>query len=76
MARSATGTRAEPPPGSVTPWSHRDRHAQVYRRHGTHVYALANQYDYAAPAFGFTCRLIYDESGLVPDYPGIAVRAG
>ena len=32
-------------------------------------------YDYAAPAFGFTCRLRYDESGLVLDYPGIAVRA-
>jgi hypothetical protein len=26
-------------------------------------------------AFGFTCRLVYDESGLVLDYPGIAVRA-
>ncbi len=34
------------------------------------------RYDYTAPAFGFTCRLVYDESGLVLDYPGIAVRAG
>lgn len=34
------------------------------------------QYDYSAPAFGFTARLRYDESGLVTDYPGIAVRAG
>ena len=34
------------------------------------------RYDYAAPAFGFTSRLIYDESGLVLDYPGIARRAG
>lgn len=34
------------------------------------------RYDYAAPAFGFTCRLIYDQSGLVLHYPGIAVRAG
>lgn len=33
------------------------------------------RYDYAAPVFGFTCRLRYDESGLVLDYPGIAVRA-
>jgi hypothetical protein len=33
------------------------------------------RYDYSAPAFGFTCRLLYDESGLVLDYPGIAVRA-
>ena len=34
------------------------------------------RYDYAAPAFDFTCRLSYDESGLVLDYPGIAIRAG
>jgi uncharacterized protein len=34
------------------------------------------RYEYAAPAFDFACRLIYDESGLVLDYPGIAVRAG
>ncbi len=34
------------------------------------------RYDYAAPAFGFTSRLVYDESGLVVDYPGIARRAG
>lgn len=34
------------------------------------------RYRYAAPAFGFTCTLGYDESGLVLDYPRIAVRAG
>jgi hypothetical protein len=34
------------------------------------------RYDYAAPAFGFTSRLVYDDSGLVLDYPGIAQRAG
>ena len=33
------------------------------------------RYRYAAPAFGFTCTLVYDSSGLVLDYPGIAVRA-
>ena len=38
--------------------------------------AARHRYDYAAPALGFTSRLIYDESGLVIDYPGIAVRAG
>ena len=32
--------------------------------------------DYTAPAFGFTARLIYDETGLIVDYPGIATRAG
>jgi uncharacterized protein len=34
------------------------------------------RYEYTAPAFGFTSRLHYDDSGLVTDYPGIAVRAG
>jgi hypothetical protein len=38
--------------------------------------AARQRYDYAAPAFDFACRLTYDESGLVLDYPGIAVRAG
>jgi uncharacterized protein len=33
------------------------------------------QYDYAAPSFGFTARLAYDDSDLVVDYPGIALRA-
>jgi hypothetical protein len=37
--------------------------------------AAGQHYDYAAPAFDFACRLSYDESGLVLDYPGIAVRA-
>ena len=34
-----------------------------------------HRYDYAAPVFDFACRLVYDESGLVLDYPGIAIRA-
>jgi len=33
------------------------------------------RYDYTAPAFDFSCRLVYDEAGLVMAYPGIAVRA-
>lgn len=33
-----------------------------------------HQYDYAAPRFDFGCRLLYDPSGLVIDYPGIATR--
>lgn len=32
------------------------------------------RYDYSSPAFDFSCRLIYDASGLPLDYPGIAVR--
>jgi hypothetical protein len=38
--------------------------------------AARQRYDYAAPAFGFEARLVYDESGLVLDYPGIAALAG
>jgi hypothetical protein len=34
------------------------------------------RYEYAAPAFDFECRLVYDRAGLLLDYPGIAVRAG
>lgn len=33
------------------------------------------RYRYTAPAFEFDAELVYDESGLVIDYPGIAVRA-
>jgi hypothetical protein len=33
------------------------------------------RYHYAAPRFDFECELVYDESGLVLDYPGIATRA-
>jgi uncharacterized protein len=51
-----------------------DRLEQTYMRitdEATH-----QRYEYAAPAFDFTCRLVYDHGGLVLDYPGIAVRAG
>jgi len=51
-----------------------DRLEQTYRRIADQ--AARQRYDYAAPAFGFTSRLVYDESGLVLDYPGIARRAG
>jgi uncharacterized protein len=34
------------------------------------------RYDYEAPAFDFSCRLVYDHAGLPLDYPGIARRAG
>lgn len=32
------------------------------------------RYDYTAPTFDFSCRLRYDESGLLLAYPGIADR--
>ena len=33
------------------------------------------RFHYVSPAFDFECVLVYDEFGLVLDYPGIAVRA-
>jgi uncharacterized protein len=33
------------------------------------------RYGYRAPSFDFECELVYDDSGLVLDYPGIATRA-
>jgi uncharacterized protein len=32
------------------------------------------RYDYTSPAFDFRAQLVYDRSGLVVDYPGIAIR--
>lgn len=45
---------------------------QEYRR--TADDGTRQRYDYSAPAFDFACRLIYDTSGLVLSYPGIATR--
>jgi uncharacterized protein len=36
----------------------------------------AQRFTYRAPAFDFTAELTYDGSGLLVDYPGLAVRAG
>ncbi len=33
-----------------------------------------SRYDYASPTFDFRAELVYDEFGLVLEYPGIAVR--
>lgn len=35
-----------------------------------------SRYRYSAPRFEFECELVYDEHGLVLDYPGIAARVG
>ena len=32
------------------------------------------RYDYEGPAFGYRDVLVYDEVGLVLDYPGLAER--
>jgi len=69
------GARADVPAAYVrarTPGA--ERLDQVYRRIPDE--APHRRYDYAAPAFGFTACLVYDDSGLVVDYPGIARRAG
>jgi hypothetical protein len=51
-----------------------ERIEQRYRR--VDDGAGRERYDYESPAFGFRCELVYDETGLVLDYPGIAARAG
>jgi hypothetical protein len=49
-----------------------ERLEQRYRR--LDDAAGRTRYDYQAPTFGFRCELVYDRSGLVVDYPGIARR--
>jgi uncharacterized protein len=49
-----------------------ERLEQTYRR--TAVQDSRQRYDYAASRFDFTGVLVYDQSGLVLDYPGIATR--
>ncbi|MBO0770013.1 MAG: putative glycolipid-binding domain-containing protein [Actinobacteria bacterium] len=69
------GARADAPAAYVRASSLTvERLEQAYLRVTGHD--TRQRYDYAAPAFDFTCRLVYGEDGLVLDYPGIAVRAG
>lgn len=69
------GARADAPAAYVRALTlTADRLDQVYWRIPDE--AAHRRYDYAAPAFGFTARLACDESGLVVDYPGIALRVG
>lgn len=69
-----TGGRADAPAAYVRARDLSvDRLEQSYRRIADD--ADHQRYDYSAPAFGFTSRLVYDESGLILDYPGIARRA-
>ena len=50
-----------------------ERLEQRYLRMEDH--GSGQRYDYTSPAFDFRALLVYDQSGLVLDYPGIAVRA-
>lgn len=47
---------------------------QTYRRDDDD--GRRQRYYYTAPAFDYAAHLVYDEAGLVLDYPGIARRAG
>ncbi|MFI8520025.1 putative glycolipid-binding domain-containing protein [Streptomyces sp. NPDC085481] len=67
------GATANAPAAYVTaPHLTVERLDQTYHR--TTDQSRHQRYDYTAPAFHFTCRLVYDESGLPLDYPGIATR--
>jgi hypothetical protein len=46
----------------------------VERLEQTYSHVTQREYDYAAPAFDFACRLVYDLCGLILEYPGIATR--
>ena len=67
----AVGEEADAPAAYVRALDLRvERLEQHYTRVGERRYA------YAAPAFDTYCELVYDEFGLVLDYPGIAQRVG
>lgn len=67
------GRSAEAPAAYVRALDLRvERLDQRYKRIGDD--ADHARYEYRAPRFGFECRLAYDASGLVIDYPGIATR--
>ena len=71
--RLAVGARADAPAAYVRAADLTvERLDQTYERVTDE--AGRQRYDYAAPVFDFDCRLVYDGSGLVLDYPGIAVR--
>jgi hypothetical protein len=68
------GERAEAPAAYVRAFSlDVERLEQSYVR--VHDAADRQQFDYEAPAFDYCCRLVYDNRGLVLNYPGIASRS-
>jgi hypothetical protein len=73
--RLAPGDAADAPAAYVRALGHDvERLEQRYERIDDG--AGRERYDYTAPAFDFRCELVYDEFGLVIDYPGIATRVG
>jgi hypothetical protein len=72
----AEGQQAAAPAAYVRlPDAHVDLLEQSYARL-ENPGAGRRRYDYRAPAFDFRADLVYDDTGLVLDYPGIAVRVG
>jgi hypothetical protein len=69
----AVGERADAPAAYVrAPGLEVERLEQSYAR--LQDERGRSRYDYASPAFDFRAVLVYDERGLVLDYPGIGVR--
>jgi hypothetical protein len=69
----SVGERAEAPAAYVRALDLRvERLEQSYARLPDD--GARSRYDYASPAFDFRAQLVYDEFGLVLDYPGIARR--
>jgi uncharacterized protein len=69
------GERAAAPAAYVrAPILRVDRLEQSYARLENDLDGNA-RYDYASPAFDFRAVLVFDQFGLVRDYPGIAVRS-
>lgn len=67
------GQRADAPAAYVrVPDLRTERLEQTYVRLPDEAHH--SRYDYAAPEFDYRGELIYDEFGLVLDYPGLAVR--
>jgi hypothetical protein len=67
------GQRADAPAAYVRALDFRvERLEQSYER--LQDRGRQSHYDYVSPAFDFRAELVYDEFGLVLDYPGIAVR--
>jgi hypothetical protein len=64
----AVGAHAEAPAAYVRADLQVERLEQRYER------TTATHYAYAAPAFAYADTLLYDEHGLIIDYPGIAAR--
>jgi hypothetical protein len=75
-ARPRPGDRIEAPAAFVhASGSGVERLEQTYRRL-QYDEPGAQRYEYAAPAFQFTCELTLDGAGLCTSYPGLATRAG